>query len=202
LAPAVEEADGEAKKLGADQGEIGSPLGEAGGETLNQGEACLSYEATASDQDQLPPVEVKADSAVAQPDMPAKTRPLSFMDRYAKSRGFRWHEAERCYAHASGAWIEKGDSPFNWQERLDSSDLVKRLFVTDHSLADGVEIPYELWRLMEINPDSITLVLCAEDGEPTEWSAADLQQLKVDGQVQVFQSRFILRETSFGVGSA
>jgi hypothetical protein len=202
LAPAVEEADGEAKKVGADQGEIGSALREAGGETPNQGEACLSDEATTSDQDQLPPVEGKADSAVVQPDMPAKTRPLSFMDRYAKSRGFRWHEAERCYAHASGAWIEKGDSPFNWQECLNSSDLVKRLFVAEHSLADGVEIPYELWRLMEINPDSITLVLCAEDGEPTEWSAADLQQLKVDGQVQVFQSRFILRETNFGVGSA
>jgi hypothetical protein len=124
------------------------------------------------------------------------------MERYAKSRGFRWHEAEHCYAHASGAWIEKGDSPFNWQECLNSSDLVTRLFVAEHSLADGVEIPYELWRLMEINPDSITLVLCAEDGEPTEWSAADLQQLKVDGQVQVFQSRFILRETNFGVGSA
>jgi hypothetical protein len=200
LVPDVEKADGEAKNRTSDEGEIESAFGEARGETLHQEKVNITDETEVGDQDKLPPGE--GDNAVAQPDTLPKTKQPSFMDRYANSRGFRWHEAERCYVHANGACIEKGDSPFNWQERLNSSDLVKRLFVTDHSLADGVEIPYELWRLMEINPDSITLVLGAEDGEPIEWSAADLQQLKLNGQVQVFQSRFILRETSFGVGSA
>ena len=118
------------------------------------------------------------------------------MDRYAKSRGFRWHEAERCYTHTSGAWIAKGDAPFNWQEGVNGSDVIKRLFVAEASLAGGVEIPYELWRLMEINPDSISLVLCAEDGKPNEWSANELQELKSSGQIHLHQSRFILKETT------
>ena len=49
---------------------------------------------------------------------------------------------------------------------------------------------------MEINPDSIAMVLRAEDGEPNEWSASELQQLKAAGQIHLHQSRFILKETT------
>jgi hypothetical protein len=70
------------------------------------------------------------------------------------------------------------------------------LFVAEESLTRGVEIPYELWRLMQINPDSIALVLSAENGEPSEWSASELQKLKADGQLHLRQSRFILKETT------
>src|SRR5262249_11489841 len=123
----------------------------------------------------------------------------SFMDRYARARGFRWHEAERCYTHASGAWIEKGEAPFNWHEHADGTGVTKRLFVVEESLMRGVEIPYELWRLMEINPDSIALVLSAEDGAPSEWSASELQKLKAEGQLHLHQSRFILKEANSGI---
>jgi len=126
---------------------------------------------------------------------PEKPKAPSFMDRYARGRGFRWHEMERCYTHASGAWIEKGEAPFNWHEHADGAGVTKRLFVVEESLTRGVEIPYELWRLMEINPDSIALVLSAEEGEPIEWSASELQKLKANGQLHLHQSRFILKET-------
>ena len=74
--------------------------------------------------------------------------------------------------------------------------MTKRLFVAEESLTRGVEIPSELWRLMEINPDSISLVLCADDGEPNEWSASDLKELQTAGQIHLHQSRFILKETA------
>ena len=77
---------------------------------------------------------------------------------------------------------------------MNGSEASKRLFVAEESLKRGVEIPYELWRLMEINPDSITLVLCGDDGEPSEWSAGELQELKTAGQIHMHQSRFILKE--------
>lgn len=117
------------------------------------------------------------------------------MDRYAKSRGFRWHEAERCYTHANGAWIERGEAPFSWHQCVNGGDMTKRLYVAEESLVRGVEIPAELWRLMEINPDSIALVLCADDGEPNEWSASDLKALHATGQIRLHQSQFIIKET-------
>ena len=136
------------------------------------------------------------DEGEEKPPKPARPREPSFMDRYAKARGFRWHEADRCYTHANGAWIERGEAPFNWHEHLNGSDVTKRLFVAEESLARGVEIPYELWRLMEINPDTIALVLCADDGEPNEWSASKLKELKAAGQIHLHQSRFILKEVT------
>ena len=75
------------------------------------------------------------------------------------------------------------------------SSSLRRLFVAEQSLANGVEVPSELWRLMEINPDSISLVLSADDGEPNEWSASDLKELHAAGQIRLHQSRFILKET-------
>ncbi|HXJ61002.1 MAG TPA: ATP-binding protein [Verrucomicrobiae bacterium] len=128
-------------------------------------------------------------------DKESRPKAPTFMDRYAKSRGFRWHENERCYTHANGAWIDKGEAPFNWQEHMNGDDVIKRLFVVEESLIRGVEIPYELWQLMQINPDTIALVLCDEDGEPNEMTATELRELKNAGQVHLHQSRFILKET-------
>jgi hypothetical protein len=129
-----------------------------------------------------------------QPEKPTKPKEPTFMDRYARARGFRWREDERCYSHESGAWIAKGDSPFSWHQHNNGTEVTKRLFVAEQSLAHGVEVPAELWRLMEINPDSISLVLCADDGEPNEWSANDLKELHAAGQIRLHQSQFIIKE--------
>jgi len=127
-------------------------------------------------------------------DRKEKTREPSFIARYAQSRGFSWHLDEHCYRHPNGAKIEKGEAPFALYEHANGKGVSKRLFVAQQSLATGVEIPYELWRLMEINPDSIALVLCDKDGQPNEWSAGEVRALKTSGQIHLHQSRFILRE--------
>ncbi len=185
-------AEGEEEKPEGGEGE-GEP-DEGEGEAEPEGEEDEGEEAEAGEEGGLPPEEEAGEDRPPKPDKPSKPREPSFMDRYARSRGFRWHEAERCYTHASGAWIGKGEAPFNWQEHADGTGVTKRLFVVEESLAHGVEIPYELWRLMEINPDTIALVLCAEDGAPGEWSASELQELKAAGQIHLHQSRFILKE--------
>jgi len=107
----------------------------------------------------------------------------------------------RCYRHANGAWIAKGEPPFAWHEHINGGEVTKRLFVAEQSLARGVEVPCELWRLMEINPDSIALVLCNSEGGPNEWTACDLKALHAAGQIHVHQSQFILREATSGMGA-
>jgi hypothetical protein len=48
--------------------------------------------------------------------------------------------------------------------------------------------------LMEIDPDSIALVLRGDGGEPCEWRATELHELNATGQVYLHQSRFILKQ--------
>ena len=194
LPPGGEKPEGEEEKPDGGEGKSEGEVGGDAGETEPEEDEDETGES--EDGDELPPEEEEGEDTPPKPDKPPKLREPSFMDRYAKARGFRWHEAERCYTHASGAWIAKGDAPFNWQQGINGSDVTKRLFVAEASLATGVEIPYELWRLMEINPDSIALVLCGDSGEPNEWSASEVQALKAAGQIHLHQSRFILKETA------
>jgi len=191
LPPVGEKPDGVIAKPEADKGDGEGETGEGEPED-NDGLDDNDDEA----EDELPPEGEAGEIKPPKPDKELKPKEPSFMDRYAKSRGFRWHEAERCYTHANGAWIEKSETPFSWRECMNGDDSAKRIFVAEKSLAEGVEIPAELWRLMEINPDSIALVLCAEDGEPNEWSASDLKTLHAAGQIRLHQSQFILKETT------
>ena len=55
-----------------------------------------------------------------------KPKEPTFMDRYTRARGFRWREDERCYFHASGAWIAKSDSLFSWNQHNNGSDCGAR----------------------------------------------------------------------------
>lgn len=193
LPPDGERSDGAKKTLEGGEGGNTSESGMGEGETDPVEDASASGELVESDEDAPQPGESEGDDAS---EKPSKLREPSFMDRYARSRGFRWHAEERCYTHANGTWIEKGEAPFHWQECENGSERAKRLFVAEQSLALGVEIPYELWRLMEFNPDSIAFVLCGEDGKPTECSASELQAMKACGHVHLHQSRFILKETN------
>ena len=169
-----EGAAGEAESEGADQdGEVKAD--EATAEGGEQGEG--------AEEEVEPDADEEEDDTPPKPEKPLKPKEPTFMDRYARGRGFRWHEGERCYTHASGAWIEKGESPFSWYEHVNGGEVTKRLFVEEATLVEGIEIPAELWRLMEINPDSIARVVCGEDGKPNEWSAGELQGLKAARQI-------------------
>lgn len=195
-----EKHEGEQDKPEAGQDESEGEVGGEAGGTEPEGDEVETGEL--EEDDETVPKEGESEEHQPKQEQPPKPKVPTFMDRYAKSRGFRWHKAERCYTHGNGAWMEKGEAPFHWQECAGGTGVTKRLFVAEESLVRGVEIPYELWRLMEINPDSIALVLCAEDGEPKEWSAGEVQELKSSGQIHLHQSRFILKETGSGMEAA
>ena len=194
LPPAKDEPKPTGEQSEAGEGEAGADDGETEPEENEDEEGEED-----NDEDEHPHEEEEGQGTPSKPEKPTKPKEPTFMERYAKSRGFRWDEAEHCYMHTNGARIDKGEAPFNWQEHVNGSDLTKRLFVAEESLARGVEIPCELWRLMEINPDTIALVLCAVDGGPNEWSASDLKALQAAGEIRLHQSQFILKETSSGM---
>ena len=66
---------------------------------------------------------------------------------------------EKCFTHADGRWIEKSESPFNWEEHDAGGELVSRLWVTEQKLANGVDVAAELWTLFGQQP-----------GRPRWWS--------------------------------
>jgi len=129
-----------------------------------------------------------------EPKPPTPPKP-SLIEIYAKQRGFRFHVAEKCFTHPDGRWIEKSDSPFNWEERAAGGELVSRMWVTDQKLANGVELAAELWMLMGQQPGSTMMIVVGDDHDPCALTGQELLELKNSRQIMLHPATFRIVET-------
>jgi len=135
--------------------------------------------------------EVTDEKKESKPPTPPKP---SLIEVYAKQRGFRFHATEKCFTHPDGRWIEKSESPFNWEERAAGGELVSRMWVTDQKLANGVEIAAELWTLFGQQPGSTTMVVVGEDHAPCALTGQELLELKDSRQITLHPARYRIVE--------
>ncbi len=136
------------------------------------------------------------DATKTEPPKPPQPPKPTLIELYARQRGFRWHPTERCFTHADGRWIQKSESPFNWQEHDAQGELVSRLWVTEQKLANGVEIAAELWTLFGQQPAGTTLVVVGDDHAPCALTGEELLQLKDSRQITLHPARYRLVETN------
>jgi len=118
----------------------------------------------------------------------------SLIEIYAKQRGFRFHAAEKCFTHPDGRWIEKSESPFNWEERAAGGELISRMWVSDQKLANGIEIPAELWSLIGQQPGSTAMVIASDDHAPCALTGQELLELKDSRQITLHPARYRIVE--------
>jgi hypothetical protein len=141
------------------------------------------------DDDEQEETEEKEQSKPPTPPKP------TLIEIYAKQRGFRFHATEKCFTHQDGRWIEKSESPFNWEERAAGGELVSRMWVTDQKLANGVEIAAELWSLFGQQPAATTLVVVGDDHSPCALTGQELLELKDSRQITLHPARYRIVET-------
>jgi hypothetical protein len=135
--------------------------------------------------------EIAGEKEESKPPTPPKP---SLIEVYAKQRGFRFHAAEKCFTHQDGRWIEKSESPFNWEERAAGGELVSRMWVADQKLANGVEIPAELWSLISQQPDSTMMIIVGDDHAPCALTGQELLELKESRQITLHPARYRIVE--------
>jgi hypothetical protein len=164
-------------------------------------------DAPADDTEHVPPNDDEGDAhADADDDGEAETKGSeepkptpppkpSLVEIYAKQRGFRFHAVEKCFTHPDGRWIEKSESPFNWEERAAGGELISRLWVTEQKLANGVEIAAELWSLMGQQPDSTMMVVVGDDNAPCALTGLELLELKDSRQITLRPASYRIVET-------
>jgi hypothetical protein len=179
---------------------------EAGQETTET----LPSDAPAEAAEHVPPAEDGGDAgtdADAEPNSepeeteeeeakpPTPTKP-TLIEIYTRQRGFRFHVAEKCFTHPDGRWIEKSESPFNWEERAAGGELISRIWVTEQKLANGVEIAAELWTLMGQQPNSTTMIVVGDDHAPCALTGQELLELKDSRQITLHPARYRIVETN------
>lgn len=135
--------------------------------------------------------EVSGGKEESKPPTPPKP---SLIELYAKQRGFKFHAAEKCFTHPDGRWIEKSESPFNWEERAAGGELVSRMWVAEQKLANGVEIPAELWSLIGQQPGSTMMIIAGDDHAPCALTGQELLELKDSRQITLHPARYRIVE--------
>jgi hypothetical protein len=138
------------------------------------------------------PEPVESENGEANPPPPPKS---SLIEIYAKQRGFRLHVAEKCFTHPDGRWIEKSESPFNWEERAAGGELVLRMWVTEQKLMNGVEIAAELWSLLGQQPNSTAMIVVGDSHAPCALTGQELLELKDTRQITLHPARYRIVET-------
>jgi hypothetical protein len=150
--------------------------------------------APAANEDETGETQPEPTATDDEPVKPPQPPKPTLIELYAKHRGFRWHPTERCFTHADGRWIEKSDSPFNWEEHDAEGELVTHLWVTEQKLANGVELAAELWTLFGQQPGSTTMVVVGEDHAPCALTGQELLELKDSRQITLLPARYRIVE--------
>jgi hypothetical protein len=96
--------------------------------------------------------------------------------------------------HPHSRWIEKSESPFNWEERAAGGELVTRMWVSDQKLANGVEIAAELWSLIGQQPDATMMIVVDDDHAPCALTGQELLELKDSRQITLHPARYRIVE--------
>jgi len=121
-----------------------------------------------------------------------KVRP-PLIDRFASTRGFR-HESEHRYQHPDGSFIEKSrNSIFPWEYRKTGGGLVRYFFPKDQCLElEPLEIPSEVWGLIEQDPLLHTLILVSPENLPVEVTGSELLDLRETKHLNLFPASYRL----------
>lgn len=161
------------------------------GDELNENEQAEPENEAASDD------EDNGDTSDSDPsktrNRPSPPKP-DLMDRYAASRGFKWHGGERCYYHQNGQWIEKSEAPFHWVEKSVSGECLARLWVQEQTLKHGIQLPAEVWSLLRSEPKISALLVKNTIEAPVALTGEQLVELQAEKHITLYPASYRIVE--------
>ena len=124
-------------------------------------------------------------------------------DRNQKIQGF-WRQQGFVYSEESGTWssvrgtVRKsyGESLFHWI--LTKTDQTEhRYWIGDRSLLEGVEIPAEIWHVIQKTPETTSIVLPTDSGESSlmEFTGTELMREIETGHLELYPAAYRLRRS-------
>jgi len=112
------------------------------------------------------------------------------MERFALSQGYQKSDAQR-FIHADGRVLIKSEGVFPWAVR-DASGVISQYFwPREHCLElKPLDLPTEVWHLIEQDPQNHALLLEDRNGEPIQLLGNDLMQSKQVGQLRLYPATY------------
>ena len=108
---------------------------------------------------------------------------------------FHYHRdpANGRYINSDGSWMEKAERPFHWEIHSPDGEVIGRLWENDGTLSRGVEMPVEVWGMIERYPERAVVLLRSEDdGVDVIPGTALLTQIDRE-ELRLFPAKYRLR---------
>jgi hypothetical protein len=127
------------------------------------------------------------------PKAPQIRNPL--IERFALFNGFHKNGIDQ-FSHSNGNILTKADGAFPWHVQNPEGAPFRYYWTKEHCLqTKPLELPTEIWHLIEENPHDHALILEDTDGNPIEMHGIDLIKLREDGKLKLFPASYRLMLT-------
>jgi len=90
-------------------------------------------------------------------------------------------------------WIEKSFQPFHWKLKAKDGNDIDYWVSSQCLQRAGIEIPAEVWNLVQHYPQSVSLILIDETGNPMELSGRKIVSWNISKKIELFASKYRIR---------
>jgi len=137
------------------------------------------------------PSQAQAASEGAPKERVERVPHIPLMERFAKAQGFTMSAGDD-FAHANGSRIDRSmEGSFPWERKNPNGEIVCRYLSIEHCLqAKPLELPADVWSLIEGRQDVYSLILLDLDEKPIEYPGRFLLALRDSGQLRFFPAAY------------
>jgi len=129
-------------------------------------------------------------------DKQPQRRSSSLHEIFAEKFHYYRDPANGRYVSSNGSWIKKAERPFHWEIHSPDGEVIGRLWENDGNLSKGVEVPAEVWGMIERQPErSVILLRSEDDGVDVIPGTALLTQLERE-ELRLFPAKYRLRRVT------
>ncbi len=113
---------------------------------------------------------------------------------FAAGLGFRWDPLGEVFSKLDGMIIRRAEGLCHWQQ-VDQGETLRRYWVGEKSLEQGVEIPAEIWEFQKAKPDEVILLLPDTDGTLRAYDWNTIERLRQERAIELYPAAYRLRKT-------
>lgn len=191
----VDDSDPEAPAVENDDNETGPVIGDLPEEDdLELADVDSETEDDPVSEDELVESDESETEARPSPTRNPKHRPksLPLIERYALAQGFKRESNGDRYFHADGRWLltQAGQS-FQWEMFSAEGQLQKAILVREHCLVrEPLQMASEVWEAFRKTPDTHSLLVTNNEGNPQELSGGDLLRMVNDNTLVLYPASY------------
>ncbi|MBM3457608.1 MAG: hypothetical protein FJX77_03620 [Armatimonadetes bacterium] len=150
---------------------------------------------SSGDDSEADPEPTRAAGKPVPPRDPARPKPTlpSLIERFARGNGFEPNGGSG-YVHPRGDHlVPVADEPFPWEGEPRPASAVAPTGRKEHCLdRQPLQLPAELWDLIEQSPERYALLLTDAEDRPREFEGSALREMRESGQLTLYPAAYRL----------